>query len=281
MNALRLGLAFAVVGASAWLLLARPRQVAERPLAASHEEFAEGSPDLDSADDLLAGSFEMERGALQTAADGASNANKPAPAMERVEPGSIQGCLYDQGGAPLPKAELRLVPPHDPLEPREGVHTARDGCFLFKSVPPGEWWICWRPRGSETSTKLAVLTVREGQREIVTLMLAGSRSVSGRITMGDGWSEDLDKTVVQLELSPARGPDAGKLVSSGVAQTNRSEPERSGVFTLAGLQPDIYVLKAIPFIEGDHLAIEVDLLAGDVTLEPIVIGPETPLRPPR
>ena len=53
------------------------------------------------------------------------------------------------------------------------------------------------------------------------------------------------------------------------------------MFTLAGLQPDIYVLRAIPFIEGDHLAIEVDLLAGDATLEPIVIGPETPLRPPR
>jgi hypothetical protein len=34
-------------------------------------------------------------------------------------------------------------------------------------------------------------------------------------------------------------------------------------------------------VEGDHLALEIDLHEGDAVLEPVVIGPGTALLPPR
>jgi len=282
MRSARLGFVVLCLLVLVWLLLGPEREPAKElvaaPPSASSDQGSRPRPEAG----FDAASAGLRREAMASSEGGDSTVDgSPAP-TDRLELGSIQGCLYDHAGAPMPKAELWLAPPgSDAMTRANHAYTKGDGCFLFKDVAPGDWWICWRPKGSETSTRIATATVRGGRREIVTIMLEGGRRVSGRITMGPGWSMDMDGGVVDLELSPAMGPDAGKPVAKGVAVTRNSEPEVSGTFQLVGLRPDVYVLKATPFVEGDHLAIEVDLVAGDVALEPIVIGPATPLLPPR
>lgn len=217
----------------------------------------------------------------RTALEDAAPEEQPASVVQ-PELGSLAGCLYDQHGLPMPKATLRLVPrATSPQLPASTLTSGRDGCFRSAAVVPGEWWICLKPNRSETFTRLGLAVVEAGEETLVTLMLSGDRSVSGRITMGEGWSVNLDHAIVELELSCKSGPDAGLVVATGHARTDAAHPELSGSFTMRGLRAGLYVLKATPFVEGDHLALEIDLHEGDAVLEPVVIGPGTALLPPR
>ncbi len=200
------------------------------------------------------------------------------PAVEKASLGSIQGLFLDYEGKPLKKERLKIIRPGEDITSEGfGVYSDKNGYFSFADVAIGEWWIYWKPKRSETVTKLQSVLVEPGRMCTLTLILEGSRTLAGRVSFNDKWSPSLDQGGIQVILYPAFGAGKDEIVARGWAITDLSKPEKSGSFTLAGLRPDLYRLKIIPFDEGDYLELEIDLTQEDVKMEPVFIDPTTEL----
>jgi hypothetical protein len=210
--------------------------------------------------------------------DSALAESKELPVETSVFPGSVHGIFLDYDGNPLKKERLYLLRPDgDIIGEGFRVYSDDNGYFSFAEIPPGDWWICWKPKRSEIITKLQNVYVESEKDSTTTLLLEGTRTVTGRISFNDKWSPSLDQGGIRLILSPAYGPDRESVVARGWAFTDLSKPDKSGSFTMAGLRPDLYILKVVPFDEGDHLTLEIDLTQADVKMEPVFIDPSTEL----
>jgi hypothetical protein len=274
MRSLKAGLFLAL---SAALLLLLPlesnrREKLEVASPISQKEPSEPSP-------LLSAKLESTREEAKTPLlESVPVATKENSVEEKAMPGSIQGLFLDYDGNPLKKERLKIIRPSGDITGEGfGAYSDDNGYFSFSKIPPGEWWICWKPKRSETITKLQSLLVKSSEISTTTLLLEGSRTLIGRVSFNDRWTPSLDQGGIQLILSPALGPERDTIIARGWAITDLSNPEKSGSFTMSGLRPDLYRLKVIPFDEGDYLTLEIDLTQDDVQMEPVFIDPSTEL----